>query len=73
VHLKDNLGSAGLATQALNCWPLPLTTPLPPLLLYIVFCCRRSFEALILQAGWFPDAQLAVATMGLCSVTNAVV
>jgi hypothetical protein len=34
--------------------------------------CCRSFEALILQAGWFPDAQLAVATMGLCSLTNSV-
>ncbi len=31
-----------------------------------------SFEALIFMAGWFPDAQLAVATMGLCSMTNTV-
>jgi hypothetical protein len=39
-----------------------------------VLLSRRwwSFEALILMAGWFPDAQLAVATMGLCSLTNTV-
>lgn len=31
-----------------------------------------SFEALILMSGWLPDATLAVATMGVCNLTNSV-
>ncbi|EFN53551.1 hypothetical protein CHLNCDRAFT_58521 [Chlorella variabilis] len=61
----------GWSLAALRGWGQYLGLALPSV---VMICCKWwSFEALILQAGWFPDAQLAVATMGLCSMTNSVV